>query len=137
MRGDIKDSTILIIENDADTVFLLELLFETSGFTNVHATSDPRNVESLVRDLDPDLVLLDLHMPEVDGIEVMRRIEEEIPGHDIQMILMSGDVSPEKRRIGMEAGATHFVAKPYDLSTLVTKVEDALGHSKEAESSSE
>lgn len=130
MGDDIRDSKILIVEDDADNVYFLELFFETSGFTNVHATSDARNVEGLVRDLDPELILLDLHMPHVDGLEVMRRVQEAIPGHEITMIVMSGDISPENRKIGKEVGATDFLRKPYEMGALLHKVEQALGASK-------
>jgi len=124
---DIKDSKILIVEDDADNVHMLELFFETSGYTNVHATSDARNVEDLVRDMEPELILLDLHMPHVDGLEVMRRIQETVPGHAIPMIVMSGDLSAENRKIGEEVGATDFLRKPYEMGALLHKVEHALG----------
>ena len=130
MAEDIRNSKILIVEDDADNVHLLELFFETSGFTDVHATSDARNVEGLVRDLEPELILLDLHMPHVDGLEVMRRVQEAVPGHEIPMIVMSGDISPEKRKIGVEVGATDFLGKPYEMAALLQKVEQALGAPK-------
>ena len=123
---EINSARILLVEDDPDNLHLLELFFETSGFTDVHATSDSRNVEALVRELDPQLVLLDLHMPHVDGLELMHRIQEALP-HRIPMIVASGDPSPENRRAGREAGATDFVAKPYDMGLLLTKVERALG----------
>lgn len=130
MGEDIRDSKILIVEDDADNVHLLELFLETSGFTDVHATSDARNVEGLVRELGPELILLDLHMPHVDGLEVMRRIQQAIPGHRIPMIVMSGDISPENRKVGIEVGATDFLGKPYEMGALLSKVENALGASK-------
>ena len=121
-----KTAKILIVEDDPDNVHLLELLFETSGYANVHATSDARNVASLVDELEPDLILLDLHMPHVDGLEVMRQIQEAVPGHDIPMIVTSGDISPENRKAGKEVGATDFVGKPYEMSHLLSRVEKAL-----------
>ena len=130
MTEELRSSRILIVEDDPDNVHLLELFFETSGFTNVHATSDARNVDSLVAELEPEVILLDLHMPHVDGLEVMRRIQEAVPGHEIPMIVMSGDISPENRRIGTEVGATDFLGKPYEMSALLQKVESALAESK-------
>ena len=127
MTDELKSSRILIIEDDPDNVHLLELFFETSGFSDVHATSDARNVENLVAELEPALILLDLHMPHVDGLEVMRRIQEAVPGHDIPVIVLSGDISPENRRAGEEIGATDFLHKPYEMQNLLDKVESALG----------
>jgi len=132
-RGD-RDSTILIVEDDEDNVHLLELFFQTSGFRNVHATSDARDVEGLVRELEPDLILLDLHMPHVNGLEVMRRVQESVPCHEIPTIVMSGDVSSKNRRLGTEVGATDFVSKPYEMGMLLHKVERALAGSKTAPS---
>lgn len=130
MDKDLSDSRILIVEDDADNVHLLELFLETSGFSDVHATSDARNVDSLVAEIDPDLILLDLHMPHIDGLEVMRRIQEAVPGHEIPVIVLSGDISPANRKMGMEIGATDFLGKPYEMSHLLSKVESALTGTK-------
>ena len=130
MTDELKKSRILIVEDDPDNVHLLVVLFETSGYTNIHATSDARNVEGLVDELEPDLILLDLHMPHIDGLEVMRRIQESAPGHEIPTIVLSGDISSEKRRIGKEVGATDFLVKPYEFTDLLTKVENALSGSR-------
>ena len=131
MDEELKNAKILVVEDDPDNVHLLELFFETSGFANVHATSDARNVEGLVREIQPELILLDLHMPHVDGLEVMRRIQEADPDHEIPMIVMSGDISPENRKIGKEVGATDFLGKPYEMSSLLSKVEKALTESSQ------
>ena len=131
MSDELKDCRILIVEDDPDNLSLLELFFETSGFSDVHATSDARNVDSLVAEIDPALILLDLHMPHMDGIEVMRRIQEAVPGHEIPMIILSGDLSPENVEAGKEGGATDFLDKPYEMSSLLTKVENALAEARE------
>ncbi len=131
MDENISKSRILIVEDDPDNVHLLELFFETSGFSDVHATSDARNVDALVAVIDPALILLDLHMPHIDGLEVMRRIQEAVPGHEIPVIVLSGDISPENRKIGTEVGATDFLGKPYEMSHLLEKVESALAEASE------
>lgn len=131
MNDNLKKSRILIVEDDPDNVQLLELFFETSGFSDVHATSDARHVDKLVAEIEPDLILLDLHMPHLDGLEVMRRIREAVPGHEIPMIVLSGDISPENRRIGIEVGATDFLGKPYEMSNLLQKVETCLTEASE------
>lgn len=123
----ITDQKILIVEDDQDNLHLLELFFETSGFTNVHATSDSRNVEKLVGEIEPALILMDLHMPHVDGLEVLRRIQTERGnGNEIPAIVMSGDISPDIERAGTDAGATDFLGKPYEMGALMAKVERAL-----------
>jgi len=121
-----RSSTILIVEDDPDAVHLLELFFQTSGFSNVHSTSDARDVEGLVQDLAPDLILMDLHMPHVDGLEVMRRVRQTVPGHAIPTIVMSGDITPRTRQLGREVGATDFLSKPYQMRMLLHKVAQAL-----------
>ena len=129
MDHEITGSKVLIVEDGPDNLHLLELFFETSGFTRVHATSDARNVEELVRELEPELVLLDLHMPHVNGIELMRRITNTVDRR-IPMIVTSGDLSPENRKAGKEAGATDFLGKPYEMGALRMKVERALGQTR-------
>ena len=126
MGDEFTRSRILIVDDDPDHLHLLELFFETSGFSNVHATSDARNVEALIAEDRPHLVLLDIHMPHIDGVEVMRRIQAAAPEQDIPMIVMSGDLSTDTRQRGEDAGATDFLAKPYEMSELLTKVRSAL-----------
>lgn len=121
-----RQSQLLVLDDDPDNVHLMRLLFETSGFTKVHATSDPANIEGLLGELEPDVVLLDLHMPGLGGIEVMRRIQEALPDRRIPVIVVSGDTSRENRRVAEAVGAVDFIAKPFDMGSLVATVERAL-----------
>lgn len=132
MDDRLRQSQLLVLDDDPDNVHLMQLLFETSGFTRVHACSDPRDIEGLLGQLEPDVVLLDLHMPGLGGIEVMRRIQETVPDRRIPVIVVSGDVSPENQRVAEAAGAIGFVAKPFDTGSLVATVEKALNDSKDA-----
>lgn len=123
---DIANCKILIVEDDPDNLHLLSLYLETVGFTDVIGTSESKNVLELVEQRMPDLILLDLHMPGVDGFEVMDRIGRAVPGHKIPMIVMSGDVTTEVRQTGEQIGATDFLGKPFEMKTLLSTVERAL-----------
>ena len=126
-----EEAKILIFEDDPDNLHLLEVFFESSGYTHVHGTSDGRNVKSLLEEVDPDVVLLDLHMPHVHGLDIMRTIHDAERDHPIPMIVTSGDISSESRRAGEEMGSIEFLVKPYEMSTLLQMVERALNPSGE------
>src|SRR5690349_10570302 len=76
----LNDSRILIIDDNVDNILLLERLFECEGFLNYKSLRDPRLAVAVVEEYRPDLVLLDLHMPHIDGYGVLsqlRQAEEE------------------------------------------------------------
>ena len=127
MSDQTKAAKILIVEDDPDNLRVLEVMFESSGYKNVHGTSDARKVARLLEELAPDIVLLDLHMPHIHGVDIMRTIRKSTANRPIHMIVTSGDISPESRRAGEEMGAAAFVVKPYEMSTLIQTVEKALG----------
>ena len=123
-------ASILIVEDDADNLHLLEVFFGSSGFDNVHGTSDGRNLSDLVSDIEPELILMDLHMPHVDGLDVMRSIRDIPAGAEVPIIVASGDITPEARRAAEALDVSVFLTKPYEMSVLLQCVEQALGGGK-------
>jgi DNA-binding response OmpR family regulator len=117
---------ILIIDDDEDTLLFISLLFVQSGF-EVLKTTSAREGLNLARDQKPDLVLLDIMMPEIDGLEVGRRLRET---SDIPIVFVTAKASYEDRLKGMAIG-DDYVVKPFDARELVQRVRDQLRRTQE------
>jgi putative two-component system response regulator len=91
------------------------MLFEDAGAYEVVATTDSRRALSLFRDFGPDLVLLDLHMPHVGGLEVLNQLRASIPaGEFLPVLILTGDVTRDARETAFRSGARDFLTKPLD-----------------------
>ena len=109
MTPDPDARVALIIEDDADVRQLLVMTLGMNGFTTVEAENGRQGV-ALVRDRRPDLVTLDLNLPDIDGVEVCRQIR---PLTDAYVIMITARQDEIDRLIGLEIGADDFVVKPF------------------------
>ncbi|WP_434995363.1 response regulator [Arthrobacter sp. Ld5] len=109
MTTDPDARVALIIEDDADVRQLLVMTLGMSGFTTIEAENGRQGV-ALVRERRPDLVTLDLNLPDIDGVEVCRQIR---PLTDAYVIMITARQDEIDRLIGLEIGADDFVVKPF------------------------
>jgi len=109
MTPDPDARVALIIEDDADVRQLLVMTLGMNGFTTIEAENGRQGV-ALVRDRRPDLVTLDLNLPDIDGVEVCRQIR---PMTDAYVIMITARQDEIDRLIGLEIGADDFVIKPF------------------------
>lgn len=122
-----KDARVLIVDDQVANVMLLEELFARWGYADVIATTDSREVVDLCREIDPDIVLLDLRMPKPDGFEVMELLEESVRGPArLPILVLTAEVSREVRRRALAAGARDFVSKPFDADEVELRVGNLL-----------
>lgn len=118
---------VLVADDLPENVRLIQAVLRRSGYTNVHATTDSRSVMSMYTALNPDIVLLDLHMPGVDGLTVMRELHAANVGKTfLPIVILTGDLSPEAKRAALDAGAADFVAKPFDPTEVLLRVRNLL-----------
>lgn len=113
---------ILIIDDEATNVEVLRRVLERSGFTRVQTTTDPRDARRLYLDFRPDLILLDLHMPHVDGLAVMDELNQIAEATYLPILILTGDVSPEARRDALSRGAKDFVHKPFSTDEVLLRI---------------
>ena len=114
---------ILIVEDDMTMFSLLTTLLQMEGF-DVAGVRDWRKIIETVLTENPDLVLMDYVLPEVDGIEIMKKIREQPDLSGLKIMLTSGmDVSDEC----IEAGADSFLQKPYTPDQLMDLINNSLG----------
>ena len=118
--------TVLIIEDDTRIANWVKLYFERAGFA-AEVAHDGESGLALARNLTPDLVILDLMLPRLDGIELCRilRRESEIP-----IIMLTAREAPAERIIGLDSGADDYIVKPFDPEEIVARAEAVLRRAK-------
>jgi putative two-component system response regulator len=104
---------ILVIDDEPMNVDLLRRLLERAGFSRVESTTDPREAATRYIEFRPDLILLDLHMPYMDGLAVMDQLNQIAEATYLPILMMTGDTTPEARRDALSRGAKDFVQKPF------------------------
>ncbi len=121
-----KEANILIIEDQEINVRLLRGMLLKEGYTNVLFTSDAREAMPLFRRFQPDVVLLDLHMPHFDGFELMDQFSAHTWGDYLPILVLTGDVSAGTRQRALESGAMDFINKPFKVSEVLLRVSNFL-----------
>ena len=120
------DAHVFIIDDNTTNVALLEQLLRRAGLRSVHTATDPR--EALVRldSVEPDLVLLDLHMPQLDGYTVLRHIVEHAAGQYLPVMVLTADARREASERALTMGARDFLTKPFDATEVILRVRNLL-----------
>ena len=121
-----QNATILIVDDQMTNVMLLENILQAAGYTNVHSTTDSTEVTRMYHELKPDLILLDIRMPELDGFQVMGQMKI-INKHPYLAILVL--TSEEERKIrlqALESGAKDFLNKPFDKVEVLMRIRNLL-----------
>jgi putative two-component system response regulator len=122
-----QHARILIIDDQAENVTLLRRVLLKAGYREMQSTTDPSQAETLYEAYRPDLVLLDLHMPEMDGFAVLERLRSLTTRTTyLPILVLTGDHNPGKRRQALAAGATDFLAKPFDLVEVMLRIRNLL-----------
>ena len=125
-RERILKSRIMIVDDQESNVLLLERLLEAEGYTNVVSTSDPLMAEDLYRGFRPDLLLLDLHMPVLDGFGVMEQLTASSGDDYLPILVLTADVTRATRIRALEAGAKDFLTKPLDQLEVMNRIRNIL-----------
>ena len=127
MNTDLKDAAILIVDDQPANVELLEAFLADEGYTNLHGTTDSRHALPLFDALAPDLVLLDLHMPHLDGFAVLERLNARIPaGAYVPILILTADIGAEAKRRALSGGAHDFLSKPFDFDEVAARIRNLL-----------
>jgi putative two-component system response regulator len=122
-----RAARFLIVDDQEANIRLLEGLLRRAGYTAVRSTTEARDVPSLYSEFRPDLVLLDLHMPEEDGFKVLERLRPLIlPGAYVPVLVLTADVTQDAKRRALAGGAKDFLSKPFDATEVLLRIKNLL-----------
>lgn len=116
---------ILIVEDNVEQAYLTKLLVEEYGFTANFVTNSTEAMQTIQSD-KPRVVILDLMMPEVDGLRLCQQIKNSTGTADTKIIIYSGKMYESDRRKALELGADAFLIKPTRANMLITKIKELL-----------
>jgi putative two-component system response regulator len=121
------NARILVVDDEEANVQLLERILEIAGYRNVVSTMDPRRVLGLLHTFQPDLILLDLLMPHLDGFAVMELLHSEVPIDSyLPILVLTADATPETRSRALAGGARDFLTKPLDVDEVLLRIANML-----------
>lgn len=123
-ESEIRNASILIVDDQESNVSLLEQLLSESGYTTVSSTMNPKEVCDLHRKHHYDLILLDLQMPDMDGFQVMEALK--INSYDAYLPVLVLTAQPNHKLRALQAGAKDFISKPFDLVEVKTRIHNML-----------
>ena len=119
-------ATVLIIEDDARIANWLKVYFERAGYS-AQVASNGESGLALARTLTPDLIVLDLMLPRLDGIQVCRILRRE---SDVPIIMLTAREAHVDRVIGLESGADDYIVKPFDPGEVIARADAVLRRAK-------
>jgi putative two-component system response regulator len=126
---DLADAPILMVDDERANILVLERLLQKAGYRNVRSTTDPRTVLGLVAEVRPDLLLLDLKMPGLDGFEILELLRVGAAASSepsLPVLVLTADATKETKRRALAAGATDFLTKPFDLDEVLLRIANML-----------
>jgi len=113
---------VLIVDDEPDNVELLARRLSRRGYTVLSATSAEEGQEIALAE-KPDIILMDIKMPQVDGLEATRRLKADDATRQIPVIALTAHAMTEDRQLALAAGADEYESKPVDLPALIAKIE--------------
>jgi putative two-component system response regulator len=122
----VANARILIVDDEPANISALGRVLTAAGY-QILTTTSPVEALSLYQEQAPEIMLLDLHMPELDGIGVITRLKQLAPSRAfLPVLVLTGDTSPDARRRVLAAGAKDFVAKPFDMDEVLLRIRNLL-----------
>ncbi len=123
----LTDARILIVDDQEVNVLVLQSLLEEEAYTHIQTTTDSRRVLALVAEFQPDLILLDLHMPHLDGYAVLAQLRGVIPPQSyLPILVLTADATRQAKQRALKMGAKDFLTKPLDHMEVLLRTRNLL-----------
>ena len=122
-----RSLTVLVVEDDAELREILQVEFELEGLTAITATNGSEAVTA-ARELKPDLILMDIMMPVMDGIEATKIVKSNEETKHIPIIMLTASGNRDDIVAGLEAGAIDYITKPFFMPELKARLRSVLQH---------
>ncbi len=116
---------ILIVDDEADVVEVIEMLLKSEAY-DVLKAYDGKEALGILEDDTPDLVILDIMMPEIDGVEVCRRMRKLEKMKEVPIIMFSAKLSAQDKKNSFDAGADGFITKPFNARGFISGIKTYL-----------
>jgi diguanylate cyclase (GGDEF)-like protein len=126
---------VLVIDDDPDVRNVVEMTLQLAGFKVVTASDGVAGLEA-ARDEQPEAVVLDVMMPEMDGYEVCRQLKADARSSHIPVLMLTAKAQLNDKVIGLEGGADDYVTKPFDADELIARVHAVLRRARQTGSTS-
>jgi putative two-component system response regulator len=124
---DLRQCKILIIDDEPANTQLLERVLTEGGFCNFRSTNDSRHALPLFQEFLPDLVLLDLSMPYLDGYALLKQLGGRVaPGMYLPILVLTADISSRAKQRALSLGARDFLVKPFDIIEVLLRIQNLL-----------
>jgi EAL domain-containing protein (putative c-di-GMP-specific phosphodiesterase class I)/DNA-binding NarL/FixJ family response regulator len=120
------EARVLLIDDEPANLALLTQLLSRSGLRNLHSLSDSRQAMAAIESLNPDLILLDLHMPGVDGYAILAELRHVAAGSYLPVLVLSADTTRQAINRALALGAKDFLTKPFDIDEATLRVRNLL-----------
>ncbi|MFH1621811.1 MAG: response regulator [Candidatus Omnitrophota bacterium] len=123
---DEKSKNILVVDDDPDVIDIISLSLKDKGFTLISANNGVEALEKL-KIFIPNLIILDIHMPKMNGYELIKHLKKEPKLNSIPIIVLTGTyISKKDIEHGLTLGATKYLTKPFTIDTLIKEIEELL-----------
>ena len=117
---------ILIVDDEADIIEILQFVLESQGYECITAFDGEEGLK-LAREASPDLIILDVMMPKINGYKISRLLKYDNKYKDIPILMITARSQEEDKIIGEETGADEYITKPFKVEYVVEKVKEYLG----------
>ena len=124
-----KNKTIMVVDDNPDIITIVKTILEGKGFS-VFSASSGAELLNMLKGQKPDLIILDIMMPEMDGLEVLSRLKAMSETAKIPVILLTAKVQYEDVLGGYKLGADYYITKPFTSTQLVNGINLLLGEGK-------
>ncbi len=123
----LESARILVVDDEAANLRLLERVLRSAGYSSILTTSDPANVLGIFVSERPDLIVLDLHMEPIDGFAVLEEVTPWIePGSYVPILMLTGDGAADVKERALASGAKDFLNKPFSPSEVLLRIRNLL-----------
>lgn len=116
-----RQSKILVVEDNEQNLYLIKFILEKNGFTVIHAGTGIEGVTMAVNE-NPDMIIMDIQLPDIDGLEATRRIRKSGANSDLPIVALTSYAMPGDREKALKAGCTGYIEKPINPETIIQEI---------------
>ena len=116
---------ILVVDDEPNILKLISFILKNNGYEVMEAASGPECLKKAKKET-PDMIVLDVMMPKMDGFEVAKKIKSNATTRNVPILMLSSKAQFEDKMKGIDSGATDYITKPFDKQELIEKVQELL-----------